>query len=154
MLKLKPFKETPGHCGPASLKIVLEYFGIIKIEKELARMCGLTKAGTKTKNMLKTAKKFGLKGFIKDFSDIKDIKKWVIDKKIPVIVDWFLEDDGHASVVVDIDSKNIYLLDPRIGKIRKLNLKIFKRIWFDFPGDFIKSKNQLILRRMMVVYRW
>ena len=38
MLKIKPFQETlhADMCGPASLKIVLDYYGVSKTEKELA----------------------------------------------------------------------------------------------------------------------
>ena len=39
-LKIKPFQETlnASMCGPASLKIVLKYYGIEVTEKELARL--------------------------------------------------------------------------------------------------------------------
>ncbi len=55
MLPIKPFLQTSGLCGPACLKIALEYFGVKKTEK-------------------------------------------YIDKKIPVIVDWFSRNDRHYSV--------------------------------------------------------
>jgi len=42
MLKLKSFQETlnASMCGPASLKIVLKYYGVEATEKELAKMAG------------------------------------------------------------------------------------------------------------------
>lgn len=155
MLKIKAFRQTKtGFCGPASLKMVLDYFGISKNEIELAKLsnCKSSK-GVEAEDLLKTAKKFGFKGFIKDFSDFSDIKKYVLKKKIPVIVDWFSIDDGHYSVVVGIDKKYIYLQDPEIGKIRKIDLKTFKRIWFDFPSNFLKKKQDIIIRRMLVLYK-
>jgi len=153
ILKVKPFKETKsGFCGPASLKMVLDYFGLKKSERELAKLSGTTKEkGVETKELLRTAKKLGFKGFIKDFSQISDIKKYVLQKKIPVIVDWFSRDEGHSSVVVGINNKNIYLQDPELGKLRKLNLETFKRVWFDFPGRFLRSKKDIIIRRMLVL---
>ena len=35
MLKIKPFQETlnAGMCGPASLKILLSYYGVKKMKK-------------------------------------------------------------------------------------------------------------------------
>jgi len=36
MLKVKPFRQTVGYCGPATLKMVLDYWGVNKTEKELA----------------------------------------------------------------------------------------------------------------------
>ena len=42
MLKINSFLETKnaGMCGPASLKMVLEYFGTNVTEAELAGLCG------------------------------------------------------------------------------------------------------------------
>ena len=160
-MKLKPFRQRPGYCGPASLKILLAYYGINKSEKELARLCKCTRdKGTNAENLVKAAKSLGLEGFIQDYSNVKDIKKgikdirkYVCEKKIPVIVDWFYEDDGHYSVVSNIDKYKIYLQDPSIGGIRTMSIRKFKRVWFDFPGDFIKSKDDLILRRLIVIYK-
>ncbi len=42
LLDVKPFQETlnADMCGPASLKIVLEYYGTTKSEEELAKIAG------------------------------------------------------------------------------------------------------------------
>src|SRR3989344_8369402 len=154
MLEVKPFMQRAGLCGPACLKMVLNYYKIRQSERELARLSGCTPSkGVDANGLLKATKKLGLKGFVKDFSDLRDIKYYVSKKKIPVIVDWFSADDGHYSVVVDIDKSNIYLLDPDLGHIIALTLKTFKRVWFDFPGDFISSKNKLVIRRMIVIHK-
>ena len=138
-------------CGPASLKMILEYFGVEKSEKELGRLtyCVLSR-GTKAENIVSTAKRLGFNALIKDRANFNDIKKYLA-QEIPVIVDWFSKDEGHYSVAVGIDKKNIYLQDPEIGGIRKLPIEIFQRVWFDFPGKFIKSKDVLILRRLIVI---
>ena len=41
LLDVKPFQETlnADMCGPASLKIVSEYYGINKSEDELSQLC-------------------------------------------------------------------------------------------------------------------
>lgn len=150
MLNIKPFKQTPGFCGPACLKLVLSYYGIEKTEMEIAKLLNFDiKKGTPAKDFVEVANKLGFKAEIKDNCSFEDIKKY-LNKKIPVIVDWFLVDEGHYSVVVDIDNENIYLQDPNLGHLRAVNLKTFYRIWFDFPGDFL-SKDNLILRRMIVI---
>ena len=79
MLKIKPFQETlhQDMCGPASLKIVLGYYGVEKTEKELARMAGWKKGlGVDDKGITKTAQKLGFKVIVKNNSSFKDIKKW------------------------------------------------------------------------------
>lgn len=151
MLKVLPFLQTTGHCGPASLKMALAYFGVDKSESELAKLSGATRSrGVEGADLVAAAKKLGFDAFVKDNSKITDIKKY-LDLKIPVIVDWFSKDDGHYSVVVDMNEKNIYLQDPEIGGIKKMPLGTFKRVWFDFPGDLIKSPKDLIIRRMIIV---
>jgi len=153
MLKVKPFRQSPGLCGAASLKMVLGYYGIEKTETQLAKLLKSSpKTGTRAKNILKVAKSFGLKGLVKDRANLKDIKKY-LDKKIPVIIDWFSTDEGHYSVAIGMDKKNIYLQDPELGAVRTLPLATFFTVWFDFPGDFIKSPKDIILRRMIVIYK-
>jgi len=60
--------------------------------------------------------------------------------------------DGHYSVVCGIDATYIYLQDPEIGKIRKIEKNDFKRVWFDFSGEFINNEN-LVVRQLIAVYR-
>lgn len=164
MLKIKPFQETlnASMCGPASLKIVLDYYGLEKSEKELAKLCQHNKSlGVDDEKIKNTAEGLGFKVTIKNNSNFKDIDKW-LDKKVPVIVNWFTKgrqdysesevSDGHYSVVTGLDEKFIYLQDPEIGKIRKLKRDDFMRVWFDFKGEYIKP-NELIIRQIIAIYR-
>jgi len=92
---------------------------------------------------------------------LSDIKKW-LDKKAPVIVNWFTRGrkdyadsevaDGHYSVVAGIDEQFIYLQDPEIGKMRKIKRHDFMRVWFDFKGDYIKPK-ELIIRQIIAIHK-
>ena len=50
-----------------------------------------------------------------------------------------------------MDKENIYLEDPGLGHRRAMKLTTFKRLWFDFPNDFLQSKSELIIRRMIVI---
>jgi predicted double-glycine peptidase len=102
--------------------------------------------------MLGAARLYGFKTSLKDRASFQDIKT-NLDKKIPVIVDWFSTDEGHYSVVVGLDKKNIYLQDPELGHLRTMDRTTFFRVWFDFDTEFIKTKNDLILRRMIVIYK-
>jgi len=164
MLKIKPFQETlnAGMCGPASLKIVFDYYGVKKSEKELAKLCKHNKdLGVDDEKMKKTAESLGFKVKIKNNSSFKDIERW-LDKKVPVIVDWITRGrrdypdsevaEGHCSVVAGLDDEYIYLQDPEIGKIRKLKRSDFMKVWFDFKGEYIKA-NELVIRQIMVIYR-
>lgn len=159
MIKLKAFKQTnPSTCGPACLKMVLNYYGIKKSEKELAKLANTSRDyGTKAKDLVRVGKFFGLKGFVKEFSEINDIKKY-IDKKIPVIVTWFSGWEGHFSVVFHIDKQNIYFKDPETASSVKMSLHIFQKLWFGTKKRHIHapltiSDEHLYLRRITVLHK-
>lgn len=164
LLPVKPFQETlhQSMCGPASLKMVFDYYGIEKSEKEIAELAGTTEdLGTKDQGIKKVAESLGFQVEIKNESSFEDIQQW-LDKKVPVIVNWFTrgridypeEDvpDGHYSVVVCLDNDFIYLQDPEIGKLRKIQRNDFMKVWFDFKGEYIKQ-NELIMRQIIAVYK-
>ena len=164
LLDIKPFQETlnADMCGPASLKIVLDYYGINKTEKELAKIAGWKKGlGINDKGIKKAVERLDLKVVIKNNSSFKDIEKW-LKKDVPVIVDWFTRGrtdygdsstaDGHYSVVMGLDDKFIYLQDPELGTMRKINRGDFMRVWFDFEGEYLKP-NELIIRQIIAIYK-
>ena len=151
-MRLKPFRQTPGLCGPASLKIIFDYYGVSVSETKIAKAAGATRGkGCSIKGLIKAAKYFGFKTYLKKKSSLDNLK-YFVKKKDPVIVDWFFEDDGHYSVVADIDKNNITLIDPSLKRgIRKFSNEKFLRIWFDFPGKYIKDSKEVILRLVLVV---
>ncbi len=144
------------------MKILFNYYGIEKTEKELAKMAGWDKdLGIDDKGIKKAAKSLGFTIKIKNNSNFRDIQNW-LNKGIPVIVNWFTRGrndypdsetaDGHYSVVAGLDDKFIYLQDPELGKMRKIKRYDFMRVWFDFKGDYLKPK-ELIIRQIIAIYR-
>jgi predicted double-glycine peptidase len=165
LLPVKPFQETlhAGMCGPASLKMVLAYYGVDKTEEELAKLCGTNlKLGTSDESIKHAAESLGFKVEIKNNSTFDDIRSW-LDKKVPVIVNWFTRGridypdsevpDGHLSVVVGLDDEYIYLQDPEIGNLRKITRDDFMKVWFDFTGEYINSWDEMVIRQVIAVYR-
>jgi len=165
LLPVKPFQETldAGMCGPAALKMVFEYYGLEKTEEELAQLCGVTPdLGTTNEDMQGVAQGLGFEAEIYKNCTFDDIQKW-LDRKVPVIVDWFtpcrntkddsMMPDGHASVVVGLDAEYIYILDSEIGRIRKIQRDDFMRVWFDFKGPRIISGDDIELRHIIAVYK-
>lgn len=164
MLDVKPFQETlnASMCGPASLKIVLGYYGLEKSEKELAEMCTVdSNLGVDDATIKSVVEDLGFKVEIKNESDFEDIEQW-LKRGVPVIVDWFTRgrtdytdsdvSDGHYSVVCGLDDDNIYLQDPEIGGVRKLKKEDFMSVWFDFTGMFI-NPDELIIRQIIAIYK-
>lgn len=163
-LDVKSFQETlhSDMCGPTSLKIVLDYYGVNKTEKELAALTGLVPGlGVDDESIAKAAKSLGFKVEIKNESNFEDIEKW-LKAGIPVIVDWFTRGrqdyddsevaDGHYSVVVGLDDEDIYLQDPEIGGERKINREDFMKVWFDFTGYYLKPE-ELVIRQLIAIYK-
>ncbi|MBW2973866.1 C39 family peptidase [Candidatus Woesearchaeota archaeon] len=147
MIKLKPFKQSKGYCGPACLKMVLSSYGMNKSEKYLAKITKSSRTkGCDEKNIVKAAEKLGFKGYVKKNSSIKEIKQ-LVKKGIPTIVDWFSpEEAGHYSVVVGFDKDKIILADPHFGEFKKHKIEWFKERWFDIVND------KLILREIIVIH--
>ena len=163
LLPVKPFQETlhASMCGPASLKMVLAYYGIEKTEQELAQLLGThPDLGTSDEQLKKAAESLGFKVEIKNNSTFEDIQSW-LDKKVPVIVNWFTRGrtdypesavpDGHLSVGVGLDDKYIYLQDPEIGKLRQIARDDFMKVWFDFTSDHINSWDEMIVRQLIAI---
>lgn len=153
MLKVPPFEQSAhGYCGPACLKMVFGYFGVKKSEREFVRLSGATqKHGVGAAGLLKAARALGFRGFVKDYATFADLGRYVLRRRIPVVVDWFSVDDGHYSVVAHLDRKNIYLVDPEFGRRRAMPLMTFRRVWFDFIPDVPQKKSSFVIRRMIVV---
>jgi len=165
ILPIKPFQETlnAGFCGPASIKMILEYYGIEKSEEELGILCHKTAGlGVSDLDIKRAVESFGFKAEIKNFATYEDVKFW-LDKDVPLIVDWFTRGrnemgdgdmaDGHYSVIIGLDEQSIYLQDPEIGRIRKILKKDFLRVWFDFLPDHIEKWEDLVIRQIIAVYK-
>jgi predicted double-glycine peptidase len=165
MLDVKPFQETlnGGYCGPASLKILLSYYGVDKDEQELYKICKTTPdLGTYDKSLKEAAESIGFKVEIQNNSSFDDIQMW-LEKGVPVIVDWFTRGrtnytdsdvaDGHYSVVMGLDDENIYLQDPETGGMRTIEGDDFMRVWFDFTGNIINSWDEMIIRQLIAIYK-
>lgn len=164
LLPIKPFQETlhQNMCGPATLKMVFDYYGIEKSEAEIAKLCCMTKnLGINNEGIKQAAESLRFKVEVKNNSSFEDIQYW-LDKKVPVVVDWFTRGradyddsevaDGHYSPVVGLDNEYVYLQDPELGKLRKIKKNDFMKVWFDFKGEYI-NPNELIIRQIIAIYK-
>ena len=155
MIQLRPVTHQYAYCGPACLQMVLEYFGIRETQKKLGKIAGTTRVtGTTHKGMKRALQSYGFGVNIKHTtSTFDDLRMLVVNKKLPVIVNWYSTFNppasGHYSVVVDIDKKNITLMDPEIRATRMLGLDEFNKLWFDFDED-LEFRNP----PLRTVFRW
>jgi ABC-type bacteriocin/lantibiotic exporter with double-glycine peptidase domain len=152
-LFIKPFKQRPSFCGPATLKMILSFYGMRISEKRAAQATGTRPYhGTPGRAIVEGAKKLGFDAFMKDYSTWNDLSYWINKKKTPVIVNWFSENVGHYSVAIGIDKNHIILSDPEDATEKKFSQHIFHRVWFDFAGVPYPTKpDDIVIRRMIVV---
>lgn len=161
MIDVPPYKQSDDSlCGPAVIKMVLQYYGVIANESEIAELCGHTyQLGCDDIGMKRALEHYGMTVTITDLCTFEDIQSWLA-KKIPVIVDWFSSGynvgvadppNGHSSIVVELDENYIYLLDPEFGGIRKMLREDFMRCWFDWrTTPYITNWEDMVLRQCIV----
>lgn len=137
-IKVQPFGQTSGLCGPAALKILLSHFDKNYTEEQLAQLGGATQdSGIEHEGMIQTAKEIGGFVFSKEEGTIEELEYFIKEEKLPVIIGWFDKDGDHYSVVVSITEKNIIIVDPQNinnEPERWLEREKFPGMWFDFVG--------------------
>ncbi len=150
MIKLKIFEQTKGMCGPASLRMVFDYYGLKLSEKELAQKSGASVSkGASPDDLIKAVKSSDWHGFFKEGGRLKELE-YFVSRNMPVVVDWFSEYEGHYSVVTGVDRKFVYLADPEFGRINKIFRDRFLNVWFDFEGPYIRHSKKLHFGWMLV----
>lgn len=143
-------RETPGYCGPSSLRAVLLYYGQDVSEKNLATMMALDVDGVTSSAIVSTAQKLRYEAFLHNNSTFEDVQKW-LDAKVPLIVDWFSDDDGHYSVLIGLDEHYVHLMDPQEdAECIAIPREKFENLWFDF--DETSQHKGLYQKQLIVVY--
>lgn len=134
-------QELTFSCGAGALRSILHYYGIDKTEEEIRKIAKTNENGTKTKNLIKAARHYGLETKAKYNMDEQDLKDW-LDEKKPVIVCfqawgskkyYKTKDSGHYAVVIGYDDENVYFQDPQIQEKSRghISWKEFIKRWHD-----------------------
>ena len=139
-------QECEFSCGAGALRSVLHYFGINKTEEEIRKVAGTNESdGTRTENLIKAARTFGLRTKAKYNMDEQDLKDW-LDEEKPVIIcfqawgpkkKYKNKESGHYAVAIGYDKKNLYLQDPKIRTKARghLSWKEFIKRWHDKDSE-------------------
>jgi hypothetical protein len=134
ILPVGTFRQTAGFCGPAALKIVLDYYQYPFTEKELARLCQTTKAGTDPQKIVEAAQKIGLQSYQKENLTAEEVKK-IVKNGTPVIANFQLKPkigEGHYAVIVGYSKNTFILSDPQEDRgYREVKIKDFMKLWYE-----------------------
>lgn len=154
ILNLKLVKQKKGFCGPASLKIVMDFYGIEKSQDEWARLIGATKkSGCTPKQIISGLKNLKLNYIHKINSSIEELNDLIKNKTPPIIYWEPVKGYGHYSVLAGIDSKNVYIADSRKLKFIKMSLSEFMEKWHDEFGKKGDKREIIIITRLEKLYR-
>lgn len=155
MINYKVCRQLNGYCGPASLKIVFDYHGIVKTQKEWAKLSGHTlEDGVQNEGMIKAIKSVGYSYKIIKEASFDDLRNLVAQNKTAIVIWWSSGSFGsHYSPVVDVSDKSITIADPEFGRYRRISLKRFDHRWFDFAEDYNRKPQDLELKNILVIYK-
>lgn len=151
MINYKICKQKKGLCGPASLKIVFDYYGVEKSQEEWAELAGATsKDGVQNAGMLKAIESVNFSGKVIKEASIELLKQFINKDKTLIVVYWS-GNWGHYSPVADISETHIALADPEFERLRKMRLLDFDHFWFDFSTDYNRKPEDLELRSLILI---
>ena len=148
-IAVKHFIQSTGLCGPASIKILLSYFGKEFSEAQLAQLASATtEVGTEHEGMIQALKEVDGFVFAKAGGTLEELEYFVREEKLPVIVGWFDRTGDHYSVVVNVTDKNVIMVDPATDEPERwVDRATFPSVWFDFIDD----NNQTVSWRWYMV---
>ncbi len=128
--------QSPGLCGPSSLKILLSHFDKTYSEEQMMQLASATmNVGTEHEGMIQAAKEIGGFVFAKEGGTIEELTYFIEKENLPVIIGWFDRDGDHYSVVISVTDKNIVISDPAVDDPERwVDKEMFPDVWFDFVG--------------------
>ena len=137
-MKLPYFKqETDYYCGPASLQMILDYFGKHISQKTLARRLKTNvEDGTDHFDLIRVATENNLYCYVNQNSFLQEIFHF-LSRDLPVVID-FMEPDGneaHYAVVIGHDHETLIVNDPWNGEKFRLRREWFEKHWYDYENN-------------------
>jgi predicted double-glycine peptidase len=149
LIEIPNYRQTTDYtCGATSLLSILVYYGFYEdTEMSLAKKLNTDPEwGTDPEDIKHLLTEYGFEIESRNMMSFSDLEM-IVNAKMPVLITyqaWSESDahwsecweDGHYSVVIGIDDKNVYLEDPSItGEIGYIPRKEFLDRWHDIDRN-------------------
>ena len=131
-LKVPYFEQKTDYtCGPASLQMVLAFFGIKAEEEALAKQLETNSdIGTMHHNMIEGVRSHGLHCYVNDQATVQELQ-YLLGFNAPVIIRFIepYDDEDHYGVVIGVNRFFITIHDPSNGASQRYTHKSFTERW-------------------------
>jgi ABC-type bacteriocin/lantibiotic exporter with double-glycine peptidase domain len=130
-----PLQKQPYNlCLPASVSMVLAYWGVEIAPERILEQVPIYRDGTTGEDLRRFVEALGFRGFLVQppFEDLASH----LEKRRPIIVSLLAGRDGrHAMVLVGVDpaGRQVWLNDPASGEARRMAAEDFRKR-FDASG--------------------
>jgi len=109
--------------------MVLEALGASKTEAEIRQDSKCTPLGTDADDLIEAAKKYGFINSVKDYLNFNQLKKQLRQGHYPIVyIGVGLPLQEHSVVVIEINRKEVCILDPIRGEIM-IPKRAFEEQW-------------------------
>lgn len=117
-------------CGPASVRMVLAYYGIKVGPLRAWWYTHVSHAGTTRRNLVRAIRIAGLHVHAHHNATVAEVRSFV-QRGVPVVVNYREphNNEGHFAVVVGVSDEHVLLRDPYHGPRFALSLDSFRRRW-------------------------
>jgi ABC-type bacteriocin/lantibiotic exporter with double-glycine peptidase domain len=130
-------QEKPYSCGPACLRMVLEYLGLKFTENELIQICGTTRLGTAYFRIGEVAESLNFEA--ETFSQIEreGLDRLLEEGPVIALMDpsklyGGISGIGHFVVIIGKEERQVVYHNPIMGEALKINAERFFQAWQEF----------------------
>ncbi|MEI6786479.1 MAG: cysteine peptidase family C39 domain-containing protein [Verrucomicrobiota bacterium] len=126
--RVRESERLESTCGAVALLNYLEVYRHLPAltERELSRLCGVTREGSTTRGLLKAARHFGLTNATARVVPWNELEQ----QKLPLIVSIStLPQVHHATLLIKLDNQRAWFIDPAYG-LWDTPREHFRKIWY------------------------
>ena len=130
------YRQEHSHtCGPACLRMVLEFFGTPVTESELAQRCGTTLLGTGRVQLAQAAIALGLAAQLVNHLTYGDVESYLGQgRPVIAVVDPSSLYPGvpgfaHGVVIVGLEANTVIYHDPELAANLAVSWEQFQAAW-------------------------